>query len=216
MVNKIITADKALEKIKDGMTIMVGGFLTNGGPNKIMDMLASSGVKDLIIICNDSTYPDKGMGKLISNRQVKKLIASYVGSHPVAIDQMNAGELEIEFSPQGTLAERVRAAGAGLGGVLTTTGIGTVVQEGKEVIVVDGVKYLLEKPLKADIAVIGASVADKAGNLYYKGTTRNFNTLMAMAAEIVIAEVEELAEVGVIRPEDVHTPAILVDFMVLV
>jgi len=215
MVNKIITADKALSKIKEGMTIMVGGFLTNGGPNKIMDMLAVSGVKDLTIICNDSTYPDKGMGKLISNHQVKKLIASYVGSHPVAIDQMNAGELVIEFSPQGTLAERVRAAGAGLGGVLTTTGIGTVVQEGKEIIVVDGVKYLLERPLKADIAVIGASVADKSGNLYYKGTSRNFNTLMAMAAETVIVEVEELVEVGSIKPEDVHTPAILVDFMVL-
>ena len=215
MVNKIITADEALSKIKDGMTIMVGGFLTNGGPNKIMDMLASCGVKDLIVICNDSTYPDKGMGKLISNHQVKKLIASYVGSHPVAIDQMNAGELEIEFSPQGTLAERVRAAGAGLGGVLTTTGIGTVVEKGKDVIVVDGVKYLLEKPLKADISIIGASVADKAGNLYYKGTSRNFNTLMAMAAETVIVEVEELVETGDIRPEDVHTPAILVDYMVL-
>ena len=215
MENKIITANEALEKIKDGMTIMVGGFLTNGGPNKIMDILVSSGVKDLTIICNDSTYPDKGMGKLISNRQVKKLIASYVGSHPVAIDMMNGGELEIEFSPQGTLAERVRAAGAGLGGVLTTTGIGTVVQEGKEIIVVDGVKYLLEKPLRADVSVIGASIADRAGNLYYKGTTRNFNTLMAMAAETVIVEVEELVEVGAIKPEDVHTPAILVDFMVL-
>ena len=215
MENKIITANEALEKIKDGMTIMVGGFLTNGGPNKIMDILVSSGVKDLTIICNDSTYPDKGMGKLISNRQVKKLIASYVGSHPVAIDMMNGGELEIELSPQGTLAERVRAAGAGLGGVLTTTGIGTVVQEGKEIIVVDGVKYLLEKPLRADVSVIGASIADRAGNLYYKGTTRNFNTLMAMAAETVIVEVEELVEVGAIKPEDVHTPAILVDFMVL-
>ena len=212
---KIITIEDALKKVKDGMTIMVGGFLTNGGANKIMDALVLSGVKDLTIICNDSTYPDKGMGQLITNRQVKKLIASYVGSHPVAIDQMNAGELIIEFSPQGTLAERVRAAGAGLGGILTSTGVGTVVEEGKDIIVVDGVKYLLEKPLKADVAIIGASLADKAGNLYYKGTTRNFNTMMAMAAEIVIAEVEEMVETGAIKPEEVHTPAILVDYVVM-
>ena len=212
---KIITIEDALKKVEDGMTIMVGGFLTNGGANKIMDALVLSGVKDLTIICNDSTYPDKGMGQLITNRQVKKLIASYVGSHPVAIDQMNAGELVIEFSPQGTLAERVRAAGAGLGGILTSTGVGTVVEEGKDIIVVDGVKYLLEKPLKADVAIIGASLADKAGNLYYKGTTRNFNTMMAMAADTVIAEVEEMVEIGAIKPEEVHTPAILVDYVVM-
>ena len=214
MIDKIITVEEAVSKVKYGMTIMVGGFLTNGGPNKIMDMLASSGVKDLTIICNDSTYPDRGMGKLISNCQVKRLIVSYVGSHPVAIDQMNAGELEVEFSPQGTLVERIRAAGAGLGGVLTATGVGTMVEEGKKTITVDGVKYLLEKPLSADIAIIGASVADRTGNLYYRGTTRNFNPLMAMAAKVVIAEVEELVEAGAIKPEDVHTPAILVDFMV--
>jgi len=212
---KIITIEEALGKVKDGMTVMVGGFLTSGGANKIMDALASSSVKDLTIICNDSTFPDRGMGQLITNRQVKKLIVSYVGSHPVAIEQMNAGELEVEFSPQGTLAERVRAGGAGLGGILTATGVGTVVEEGKDTVIVDGVKYILEKPLKADIAIVGGSVADKAGNIYYKGTTRNFNTIMAMAAKTVIAEVEEIVETGEIKPENVHTPAILVDYVVL-
>lgn len=210
-MNKNISLNDAVAKIKDGMTLMVGGFLASGGPNKIMDALVESGVKDLTLISNDAAYSDKGLGKLIANRQVKKLISSYVGSNPAAIDQMNAGELEIEFCPQGSLAERIRACGAGLGGVLTKTGLGTVAAQNKEIINIDGVDYLLEKPLKADVAVIGASISDKMGNLYYKGTTKNFNPLMAMAADTVIVEVEEIVENGSIRPEDVHTPAILID-----
>lgn len=212
-MDKIISLKDAVEKVKDGTTLMVGGFLTYGGPNNIMDALVESGVKDLTLICNDAAYPDKGLGKLIANHQVKKLIVSYIGSNPAAIDQMNANEMEIEFCPQGTLAERIRAYGSGLGGVLTTTGLGTVVAENKETINVDGKDYLLEKPLKADVAIIGASVSDKMGNLYFKGTTKNFNPLMAMAADTVIAEVEELVEVGSIKPEDVHTPAILIDYL---
>ncbi|MFA6334335.1 MAG: CoA transferase subunit A [Bacteroidales bacterium] len=212
-MNKIISLKDAVNKVQDGMTLMVGGFLTSGGPNNIMDALAESGVKDLTLICNDAAYPDKGLGRLIANRQVKKLISSYVGSNPVAIDQMNAGEMEIEFCPQGSLAERIRAYGAGLGGVLTQTGLGTVVAQNKEVIKIDGKEFLLEKPLKADVAIIGASVSDKMGNLYYKGTTKNFNPLMAMAANTVIAEVEEVVENGSIKPEDVHTPAILIDYI---
>lgn len=212
-MDKLISLQDAVNKVKDGMTIMVGGFLTNGGPNAIMDALASSGVKDLTLICNDAAYPDRGLGQLIANRKVKKVITSYIGSNPVAIDQMNAGELVVEFSPQGTLAERIRAYGAGLGGVLTPTGLGTVVQEGKTTITSEGREYILETPLKADVAFIGASLADKAGNLYYRGTTRNFNPLMAMSAEIIVAEAEEIVAPGSIDPENVHTPAILVDYI---
>ncbi|MEA4868544.1 MAG: CoA transferase subunit A [Rikenellaceae bacterium] len=212
-MDKLINLNQIIGKLKDGMTIMVGGFLTNGGPNQIMDAIAESGVGSLTLICNDAAFADKGLGKLISSGQVKKLITSYIGSNTSAVDFMNEGKLEVEFSPQGTLAERIRAAGAGLSGVLTPTGLGTVVQNGKQVLNIDGKDFILEKPLKADIAFIGASISDKAGNLYYKGTTRNFNPLMAMAAQVVIAEVGELAETGSIEPENIHTPAILVDFI---
>ncbi len=210
---KIITLKDAVTLVKDGMTIMVGGFLSAGGPKDIMDAIAESGVRDLTLICNDTTFPDKTHGKLIANRQVKKVICSYIGANPLSIEQMNAGELEIEFSPQGTLAERIRAKGAGLGGVLTPTGIGTVVQEGKQVMEIDGKEYILEKPLSADLAIIGASVADKKGNLFYRGTTRNFNSVMATAADVVIVEAEKLVETGDIQPEHVHTPGIFVDYI---
>ena len=210
-MDKFISLQDAVNKVKDGMTIMVGGFLTSGGPNNLMDALAKSGVKDLTIISNDAAYPDRGHGQLISNHQVKKIITSYIGSNPVAIDQMNEKSLEIEFCPQGTLIERIRAYGAGLGGVLTPTGLGTVVATGKKIISVEGKDYLLETPLKADIAFVGASVSDKAGNLFYKGTTKNFNPIIAMAAGLVIVEAEEIVETGSIEPENVHTPAILID-----
>ena len=212
-MNKSISLKDAVAKIKDGMTIMVGGFLANGTPETIIDALVESGVKDLTLICNDTAYPDKGVGKLLVNKQLKKLIVSYIGATPQASEQMNAGEIEIEFVPQGTLAERVRAGGYGLGGILTPTGLGTVVQEGKEVINVDGKDYLLEKPLHADVALIGASIGDKEGNLLYKGTSQNFNPLMAGAADLVIAEVKELVETGDIAPESIHTPSILVDYI---
>ncbi|MDX9781693.1 MAG: CoA transferase subunit A [Bacteroidales bacterium] len=210
-MDKLITLREAASMVKSGMTIMIGGFLTNGGPNRIMDILAESDLKDLTIIANDAAYPDKGLGKLIAEKRVKKIITSYIGSNPAAIDQMNAGDLIVEFSPQGTLAERIRAYGAGLGGVLTPTGVGTVVEEGKRVIEIDNKKFILETPLKADISFLGASVADKSGNLFFKGTTRNFNPLVAMAADLVIVETEEIVETGSLTPENVHTPAILID-----
>ena len=172
-MKKEITLDQAVSMVKDGMTVMVGGFLGVGAPLRIMDALAESGVKDLTVICNDTAFPDKSLGKLVVNKQIKKLIVSHVGTNPETGNQMNAGELEVEFSPQGTLAERIRAKGAGLGGVLTTTGMGTLVAEGKPVVNVDGKDYLLEKPLGADIALLGASIADESGNLVYKGTTQN-------------------------------------------
>ena len=210
-MKKLISIEDAVAKIQDGATIMIGGFLAAGSPNRIIDALVASGVKDLTVICNDSGFPDRGMGKLVVNKQVKKLIVSHIGTNPETGNQMNAGELEIEFVPQGTLAERIRAKGAGLGGVLTRTGLGTIVAEGKETVKVDGVEYLLEKPLGADVALIGASVADEIGNLFYKGTTQNFNPLMASAADLVIVEAEELVKAGEIAPENIHTPGIFVD-----
>ncbi len=213
-MSKFISIEEAVSKVKDGMTIMVGGFLANGTPNKIVDALAKSGVKNLTLICNDTAYPDKGVGQLIANKQVKKLFVSHIGTNPHTSEQMNSGELEIEFCPQGSLAERVRAGGCGLGGILTQTGMGTIVAEGKQIVNVDGKDYLLEKPLRADIALIGASLGDKAGNLVYRGTSQNFNPLMASAADLVIAEINELVEVGEIAAENVKTPSIMVDFIV--
>ena len=213
-MSKFISIEEAVSKVKDGMTIMVGGFLANGTPNKIVDALAKSGVKNLTLICNDTAYPDKGVGQLIANKQVKKLSVSHIGTNPHTSEQMNSGELEIEFCPQGSLAERVRAGGCGLGGILTQTGMGTIVAEGKQIVNVDGKDYLLEKPLRADIALVGASLGDKAGNLVYRGTSQNFNPLMASAADLVIAEINELVEVGEIAAENVKTPSIMVDFII--
>jgi acetate CoA/acetoacetate CoA-transferase alpha subunit len=212
-MKKEITLKDAVSMVKDGMTVMVGGFLAAGAPKQIIDALAESGVKNLTIICNDSAFPDKSVGKLIVNKQVKKLIASHIGTNPETSNQYNAGELEIEFSPQGTLAERIRAKGAGLGGVLTTTGLGTVIAKGKDIVKVDGKDYLLEKPLGADIALIGASIADEFGNLIYKGTTQNFNPTMASAADLVIVEAEKVVKEGEIAPEAIHTPGIFVNYI---
>ena len=213
-MSKFIDLKEAAAKIKDGMTIMVGGFLANGSPEALIDALVESGVKDLTLICNDTAYPDKGVGKMLTNGQFRKLIVSYIGATPQASEMMNSGELEVEFVPQGTLAERIRAGGSGLGGFLTPTGVGTVVAEGKQVMTIDGKDYLLELPLHADVAIIGASKADESGNLVYGGTSRNFNPVMATAADLVIVEPKEVVPVGEIRPEDVHTPAILVDYII--
>lgn len=213
-MNKFITPKEAVSKIKDGATLMIGGFLANGTPERIIDMIIEAGVKDLTVIANDTGFPDKGIGKLIATKQVKKVVVSHIGTNPLTAEQMNAGTLEVVFVPQGTLAEQVKAGGSGLGGFLTTTGMGTLVAEGKEVITVDGVEYLLEKPIRADFALVKASKADEKGNLYYRGTTQNFNPLMATAADTVIAEVDEVLPAGEIAMEDVHTPFIFVDYMV--
>jgi len=211
-MSKHITINEAVNMIKDGMTVMIGGFLAVGSANRIIDALAQKGVKNLTLVCNDASYPDKGIGLLIAKGCAIKCIASYIGSNPIAGEMMNNGTLEMELVPQGTLAERVRCGGVGLGGVLTRTGVGTLVEEGKQKIEVDGITYLLEKPLHADVALLGASVADKYGNLIYKGTSRNFNPLMAMAADLVIAEVNE--EVEEIESEAVMTPYLFVDYIV--
>ncbi len=213
-MNKVITIDEAIDKIQDGMTIMVGGFLGCGNPHRLVDKLVEKGTKDLTLICNDSSFPDYGVGKLIVNKQIKKLIASHVGTNPETGRQMNEGEMEVVLVPQGTLAEQVRAGGSGLGGFLTPTGVGTVVEEGKQKIEIDGVEYLLELPLKADVALIAGQTADKFGNIEYFGATRNFNQLMATAADIVIAEVEEVVEVGELDANQVVTPGIFVTHLV--
>ena len=213
-MGKIILAEEAAMKIKDGMTLMIGGFMAAGTPHKIIDALSKSKVKNLTIICNDTAFPDKGIGILVTNRQVKKIIASHIGTNPNTIEQFNNKELEVQFVPQGTLAEQVRCGGAGLGGFLTPTGIGTIVEEGKQKMIIDGKEYLLELPLRADVALLGANIGDKMGNLIYKGTTQNFNPMMATAADLVIAEVEELVETGEIPMENVHTQSIFVNYIV--
>ena len=214
MQKPIITPEQAVAKIKTGMTLMIGGFLSAGSPNKILKVLAESDIRDLTIICNDTAFPDKGIGLLIAAKKVKKVITSHIGTNPLTVEQFNNKETEVVFTPQGTLAEQVRCGGSGLGGVLTPTGLGTVVAEGKQIITLDGKEYLLEKALRGDIALIGASIGDTVGNLYYKGTTQNFNPLMAMACDVVIAEVEELVPAGSIEMENVHTQGVVVDFIV--
>ncbi len=213
-MNKVISIDEAVKMITDGMTIMVGGFLGCKNPFKIVDAIIEKGVKDITLIANDTSFPEIGIGKLIVNKQVKRLITSHIGTNKETGNQMNAGELDVELVPQGTLAERIRAGGAGLGGILTPTGLGTIVEEGKDVIEVDGKKYLLEKPLKADVALIVGAKVDKKGNIKYTKSTRNFNPLMATAADIVIVEADEIVEVGEIDQDEVMTPGLFVDYIV--
>jgi acetate CoA/acetoacetate CoA-transferase alpha subunit len=215
MKDKIISAGDAAGKIQNGDTIMYSGFLGVGSPDTIIKAMIQQGKSDLTIIGNDTAMPNKGVSMLIANRLVKKVIASHIGTNPETGTLMASGEMEVELVPQGTLAERIRAGGFGLGGFLTPTGIGTEVAVGKEVINVDGKDYLLEKPLKARIGIIRGSIVDKSGNVYYKGTTRNFAPLLCPACDIVIAEAEELVEVGEIPPENVMTPGIFVDYIVL-
>jgi len=213
-MNKLSTVDQAIAKIDDGMTLMIAGFLGCGTPETLIDAIVEKGTKDLTIICNDTAFPDKGIGKLIVNKQVKKVITSHIGTNPETGRQMNEGEIEVVLSPQGTIAEQVRAAGAGLGAVVTPTGVGTVVEEGKQTIEIKGRKYLIEEPLRADVAIINAHQADKKGNLVYNMSAVNFNPLMATAADTVIVEAEEIVEVGDLNPNFIHTPHIFIDMIV--
>ncbi|QCX33309.1 acetate CoA-transferase subunit alpha [Caloramator sp. E03] len=213
-MNKIRTVEEIMDYIKDGMTIMIGGFMGVGTPEEIIDAMVKKGVKDLTVISNDTAFPNKGVGKLIVNKQIKKVITSHIGLNPETGRQMNSGELIVELVPQGTLVERIRCGGAGLGGVLTKTGLGTLVEEGKRKIEINGEEYLLELPLRADVALIGASIADKQGNVFYNASTRNFNPVMATAADIVIAGAEKIVEIGELDPNHVMTPGIFVDYIV--
>ncbi|MCL1828291.1 MAG: acetate CoA-transferase subunit alpha [Oscillospiraceae bacterium] len=213
-MSKIKTFEEAVSKFKDNQVIMVGGFLAVGTPERFIDALIEKGVKDLTIINNDTSFVDRGVGRLIVNNQVKKVIASHIGTNKETGRKMNAGEMEVELVPQGTLAERIRSAGAGLGGFLTPTGVGTVIEEGKQKINFNGRDFLIEAPLRADIALLHAYKADKIGNLVYRRAARNFNPLMAMAADLVIVLAENIVEVGELDQDQVVTPAILVDMIV--
>ena len=203
-MNKIISLEEAVAKVHDGMTVMFGGFLGNGSPVQITDALVEKGVKDLTIIANDTAFDEVAHGKLVANHQVKRAIVSHTGTNKQTAIQK-------DYVPQGTLAERIRAKGAGLGGVLTPTGIGTIMADGKEVIKIDGKDFLLEKPLGADIAILRANIVDEDGNMVFLGTTQNFNPLMATAADYVIVEAEKLVKRGEIKPEQVHCSGIYVD-----
>lgn len=213
-MNKVITIDRALEFIKDDMTIMIGGFMANGTPEQIIDGIVKKGVKNLTIIANDTAFPDRGIGKLIVNKQVKKVVASHIGLNPETGRQLNNKEIEVELIPQGTLVEQIRCGGAGIGGFLTKTGLGTLVELGKEKITVGNETYLLELPLRADVAIIGGTVVDKKGNVFHEGSTRNFNPIIATAADLVIVGAEKIVEVGELNPNHVMTPGIFVNYIV--
>lgn len=212
MVNFISTTE-AVKFFKNNQSIMIGGFLKCGSPTSVIDELVNTSVQNLTIIGNDTSMPNSDRGKLISAHKVKKAIVSHIGTNPETVAQMNAGTLDVELVPQGSLAERIRAGGSGLGGILTPTGIGTDIEKGKQIINVDGRDYILEKPLRADIALIYATHADHFGNLSYFGSTRNFNVVMALAADIVIAEVDYLHNEP-LDPNNVIVPGIVVDYIV--
>ena len=209
-----ITLDKAVALIPDGATVMIGGFMAVGTPERLMDELVRQGKKDLTVIANDNGRPGCGIGKLVGAGLVRKTIASHIGLNPETQKKMHDGAMQVELVPQGTLIERIRAGGFGLGGILTPTGVGTKVEEGKRRIEVDGKDYLLETPLRADFALIQSFLCDYSGNLTYVLTARNFNPLMAMAADTVIVDAEHVVPVGLIPPDQVVTPAPIVDYLI--
>ncbi|HEY1326859.1 MAG TPA: 3-oxoacid CoA-transferase subunit A [Casimicrobiaceae bacterium] len=211
---KTTTLEEAVEPIPHGASVMVGGFMGVGTPERLMDEVVRQGKRDLTIIANDNAFPGVGVGKLVSANAVRKVVASHIGLNPETQKKMLAGDMEVELVPQGTLVERIRAGGYGLGGVLTATGVGTVVEEGKRKLEIEGREYLLELPLRADFALIQAFLADYLGNVTYALTARNFNPLMAMAATTVIVDAEHVVPVGMISPDHVMTPAVLVDYLI--
>lgn len=211
---KTIEIADAVAKIPDGASLMIGGFMGVGTPERLMDELVRQGKHNLTVIANDTALPGKGIGKLVDAKIVGKTIASHIGLNPETQRQMIAGTMQVDLVPQGTLIERIRAGGCGLGGVLTPTGVGTVVEEGKQQVKLNGKTYLLETPLRADFALVHAFLADYLGNLSYALTARNFNPVIAMAADTVIVTAENIVPVGVIAPDHVVTPGPLVDYLV--
>ncbi|MBF0460243.1 MAG: 3-oxoacid CoA-transferase subunit A [Magnetococcales bacterium] len=213
-LKKIIRLAEAVERIPGGASLLIGGFLGIGSPHRLIGELVRQGRRNLTVIANDTARPGLGIGRLIDAKAVKRLIVSHIGTNPETQRQMIAGETEVTLCPQGTLAERIRAGGYGLGGVLTATGVGTVLAATARQIEIEGKMFLLELPLAADFALIAAHRADYLGNLDYALTARNFNPIMAMAGVVVIAEAAEIVPVGVIPPDEVVTPCILVDYLV--
>ncbi len=209
----VLSPEAAAALIPDGASLLIGGFMGVGSPARLIDAIVAHGTRDLTVIANDTAMPGKGIGKLISAGAVSRVVASHIGLNPETQAKMISGEIECDLVPQGTLIERIRAGGMGLGGVLTPTGIGTEVEEGKRTIDLDGKRFLLELPIKADFALLGAWQADYVGNLFYLLTARNFNPTMALAGRTVIAEPDSIVPVGVISPDAVHTPGALVDHL---
>ena len=211
---KTISLQDAVALIPAGATLMVGGFMGVGTPEPVVDEIVRQHKGDLTVIANDTAAPGIGIGKLITARLLRRVVVSHIGLNPETQQQMLAGELQVDLVPQGTLVERIRAGGFGLGGILTPTGVGTTVEEGKQKIAVDGRDYLLEPALRADFALVHAFIADYLGNLGYALTARNFNPVMAMAAETVVVQAENIVPVGVIAPDHVMTPAPVVDYLI--
>jgi acetate CoA/acetoacetate CoA-transferase alpha subunit len=212
---KAVSAEEAVAMIPNGARVMVGGFMGVGTPERLVDELVRQNKSGLTVICNDAGLPGKGVGKLVDATLVSTLTASHIGLNPKAQQQMMAKQIAVDLVPQGTLVERIRAGGCGLGGVLTPTGVGTIVEEGKQHVQLNGKTFLLETAMRADFALIQAFVADQLGNLTYVLTARNFNPVMAMAADTVIATADHIVPVGVIAPDQVITPAPLVDYLVM-
>jgi acetate CoA/acetoacetate CoA-transferase alpha subunit len=212
---KVVSVEEAIAMIPNGATVMVGGFMGVGTPERLLDELVRQRKSELSVISNDAAVPGKGIGKLFDAAMVSTLTASHIGLNPNAQKQMMANKIAVNLVPQGTLVERIRAGGCGLGGVLTPTGVGTIVEEGKRRVEIDGKPFLLETALRSDFALIQAFLADYLGNLTYALTARNFNPVMAMAADTVIVTAEHIVPVGVIAPDHVMTPAPLVDYLIV-
>lgn len=215
MKTKLITLQDATGFFRDGMTIMVGGFMGVGTPPRLVEALLESGVRDLTLIANDTAFVDTGIGPLIVNGRVSKVIASHIGTNPETGRRMIAGEMDVQLVPQGTLIEQIRCGGAGLGGFLTPTGVGTIVEDGKQTITLEGKTWLLERPLRADLALIRAHRSDMLGNLTYQLSARNFNPLIALAADITLVEPDEMVETGELQPDRIVTPGAVIDHIVI-
>ncbi|MBO8163291.1 MAG: CoA transferase subunit A [Brevibacillus sp.] len=213
-MDKVVPIEHVLPYFFHGMTVMVGGFGGVGNPPTLIRAILDKGVREITMISNDTAFPYIGIGLLVTERRVKKLITSHIGSNPNAGAQMTAGELEVEFCPQGILAERIRAGGVGLGGILSDIGLGTIAEQGKQKVNVNGKEFLLETPLTADVALVHAKRADRFGNLIYDSSARNFNPLVAMAGTVTIVEADEIVETGELDPEEVVTPGVFVDMIV--
>lgn len=213
-MKKFISAQDAAKLIPDNATVMIGGFLRCGSPKRVIDAMIERKTSGLTLIANDTGLPDSDRGKLIVNKMVKKAIVTHIGTNPETGKQLNNAEIEVELVPMGTLVEKIRAAGAGLGGFLTPTGVGTIIETGKQTIELNGKKYLLETPLRADFAIVYATKVDRFGNAFLEGTTRNFNTVMATAADTVIIEADELSETP-LDPNLITIAGIFADYIVV-
>jgi acetate CoA/acetoacetate CoA-transferase alpha subunit len=213
-MKRAIACEAAAALIPDGATVLFGGFMGVGSPHRLLAEIARQGKRGLTIIGNDTAMPGKGVGLLITAGCVAKVVTSHIGLNPETQKKMIAGEIEVELVPQGTLVERIRAGGVGLGGVLTPTGLGTVVEDGKQIVEVKGRRFLVEEPIRGDFAILGAARCDYVGNLAYSLTAHNFNPIMALAADVVIAEPQDVVPVGMISPDEVKTPGVLVDHII--